>query len=286
MSATGTPAPDTTVTTTAVPPVPGSDASTPWYQGIDGENLGYIQNRGLDKLDAKAAVLSTIKAHREAEKLLGVPVDQLVRFPKDATDSEGWNKVYSKLGVPADAKEYSFADVKFTDGTELNEDVAGGIRAIAAEGKLTKDQAVSVARGVVKLLDAAEAAEGAELAAKVAIEKDTLSKNWGANANANMIVAQNAARALGVTEEEVKALESVVGYARVMELFRAVGGRIGEDQFIRSQAPGGTGPMSREQAQATLASRQMDTEWRGKLLSGDPTVRREFDNLTRLLTGR
>jgi hypothetical protein len=35
--------------------------------------LGYLQNRGWDKVDAKTAAINAGKAHREAEKLIGAP---------------------------------------------------------------------------------------------------------------------------------------------------------------------------------------------------------------------
>src|SRR5881394_756652 len=53
----------------------------------------------------------------DAEKLVGVPADQVLRVPKDAADEKGWNAVWSRLGKPTDAKGYDFSDIKFADGT-------------------------------------------------------------------------------------------------------------------------------------------------------------------------
>jgi hypothetical protein len=98
-----------------------------------------------------------------------------------------------------------------------------------------------------------------------------------------MIVAQNAFKALGAPTEAVQALEKAVGYDKVMEMFRSVGSRIGEDTFVKSTAPGQTGVQSREQATATLAERMNDAVWADKLSKGDSLTVREFDTLTRLM---
>src|SRR5258708_32263958 len=84
----------------------------PWYDGVDSDTVGYIQNRGLDKVDAKNAFLAAVKAHKEAEKLIGVPADQVLRLPKDANDTSGWNTVKDRLGRPKDASGEDFTAVK------------------------------------------------------------------------------------------------------------------------------------------------------------------------------
>ena len=259
--------------------------SKPWFEGVDTDTSGYLQNRGWDKLSAKDAALAATKAHREAEKLIGAPPEQVIRLPKDANDAEGWAKVHTRLGVPADVKDYDFSTVKFTTGEVVDDEFAGELRSVAGEAKLTKDQATSVAKAVVKLIDKAEADDAAEYATKLAAEKVTLAANWGANKTANLIVAQNAAEKLGVKPDEIKALESVIGYARVMEMFRTVGSKTGEDTFINGGPGGGNTPMTKEAAQARLTSLEHDTDWQAKFEKGDVRARQEFDNLTRMISG-
>ena len=62
---------------------------------------------------------------------------------------------------------------------------------------------------------------------KLALEKAELAKSWGSNYAANKIVAENAARALGIDPAAVAALEQQVGYGKVMEMFRTIGAKIG-----------------------------------------------------------
>jgi hypothetical protein len=260
-------------------------ANKPWYDGADTELVGYIQNRGLDKMEPKAAALAEAKAHREAERLLGVPADQLLRFPKDANDKEGWAKIHARLGVPTDAKEYDFTAVKTAAGQPIGETIANTLRAAAGEAALTKDQAAAVAKSVVKLFDETEATKAAEYAIKLDAEKASLKTNWGQNATANLIVAQNAATKLGVTPAELSALESVVGYSRVMEMFRTVGSKIGEDVFVNGGPGGGNQPVSKEAAQQRLDELGRDQDWQAKFNKGDVKALQEFNNLTRMVAG-
>lgn len=275
----GTPAPAPAPTPAPTP------APEQWYAGSDAETTGYLQNRGWDKLPAKDAALAAVKSYREAEKHIGAPPDQILRMPKDAADKEGWAKVHARLGVPADAKEYDFTGVKFTDGTELNPDVANTIRTMAHENHLPKDTAAAVAKAVVKMMETAEEGETASYNQKLELEKGTLRTNWGSNAPAYKVIAENAAKALGVTSEELAALEKVAGYAKVMDMFRNIGSRIGEDKFIASGGGSGGNLITKEQAVAQLASLERDEAWMNKFMAGDAAALQQFDNLTKIKSG-
>lgn len=266
-----------TTTTTTTQTAPN------WYDGADADTLGYLQNRGWDKVDAKTAAFNAAKAHREAERLIGAPADKIVRLPKDANDIAAITDLRSKLGVPADEKGYDYSTVKFEDGTALDEGFTSALSNALLQANVAKDKAPTVAQAVVKFMEAAEKQDTALASDKIVQEKQTLAANWGNNYNANLVVAQNTAKTLGVDPEAVAALEKQIGYAKVMEMFRNIGSRTGEDSFVRSTAPGANGSMSKEQAGATLKERQNDRVWVDKLMAGDTMTKREFDNLTRMM---
>jgi hypothetical protein len=134
-------------------------------------------------------------------------------------------------------------------------------------------------------MEESERADAAVSADKVQKEADALKANWGANFNANWVIAENAMKALGVDAETLAALKNTVGGAKAAEMFRQIGTRIGEDKFIMSSVGGGNGIMTKDQAQATLAEKKRDKEWTKKLLAGDVTAKREEDNLTRMIAG-
>lgn len=263
---------------TVTPAAPAVVAA--WHAGLDSDTLGHVQSRGWDKLAGDAAALEAVKAHREAQKLIGRPAESLVVWPKDATDQEAWGKVREKMGVPKEAKDYAFDGVKFADGTELDAPFIEAIRATAAKNYLTPDVAKSIAADVVKMIEGGEATETAEYESKLNAEREALKANWGAGNYANnLLLAKNAAEKLGVDAEALSVLEKTVGYSKVIEMFRKMGATMGEDKFIRSAAPGG-GALTKEEAGLRLKELREDKEWGKRYFAGDVNAKREFENLT------
>ena len=262
----------------------GGTGAAPWYGTPEPEVLGYLQARGLDKMEPKDAALAAVNFHREAEKLIGAPAEQLIRLPKDAADVDGWNKVHAKLGVPADAKEYDFATLKYTDGSTMKETEIEELRTLAVELKLPKATAALLGQKLMALNEKAESGKSALHEGELAQEKDKLAQNWGHNAAVNQVVADNAMLKLGITEEQKEALKGVIGYSAVMEMFRDIGTKIGEDRFVRG-GPNNNGVMTKDEASAKLESLRNDSEWFKRYTSGDPVAAKEFNDLTRIQVG-
>lgn len=263
--------------------VGSNGAAEPWYHGASTEDVGYLQSKCWDK-DPKTAALGAIKSYRAVEGFVHAPPDQLVRWPKDASDAANWAKVHERLGVPADAKDYDLSGVKFADGSALDDKFVEAMRVGLKNGAVPKERATSIVQEVVKFMDAADASEGAERATKLQAERDALKLNWGNNLTPNLILAQAAAKRLNIDEAAITALEGQVGYAKVMEMFRDIGTRIGEDKYL-SGAINSTGPLSKDMATAELASKMADHAWTQRLLAKDATAIMEYNNLTRVIAG-
>ncbi len=278
----------TTTTTAAATTTTAATTTAPWYQGVPGVDdaiVGHWQNRGWDKKAAAEVAVEATKAWREAEKFVGAPAAQLLRVPKDASDEAGWNTVWNRLGKPADAKGYEFGDIKFSDGTPLEENFTTTMREAAFRLHLPKDAAAEMTRTFAKYLDSAETSEKVERDAKLIEQKAALKKNWGPNEAANMFVAQRAAAALGIAPETVSSLEGVIGYDKIMEMFRAIGARIGEDKFVTSTQQGGGGAMTLEQAVARKAELMADKAWVKSYLDKDAAKVREMTALNTIIVG-
>lgn len=266
--------------------------TAPWYgTNIDAVDLGHLQNRGWDKLDASAAAIAAAKAHREAEKLIGARVngytgkyEDLLVFPKDAADTEGWNRFNARAGVPTDAKEYDFSNVKFSDGTELDAKFTDPLRAALQKAHVSKADAAEVVKAIVSTVEADEKSSAETQQLDLEQEREKLRINWGSNVEPNLIVARNTAQTLGIAPEAVDALEKQIGYAAVMEMFRSIGQRIGEDSFVKSTTPGVNTPMTLEQAQAEMDTLMNDATFYTKLQAGDASAKKQFDNLTRMIS--
>jgi hypothetical protein len=252
------------------------------YASFDEGTRGYLQNKGLDKKTPLEALLEVSKFHREAEKFVGAPANELVRLPKDPNAPE-WEGVHQRLGKPKEAKEYDFTTVKRTGDKPLEGALLDTIREAAFEGNLSKDGATRVAAKIVKHLDQVEANSTSEKAAALITEKKALADNWGPNAAANMVIAQGAVKALGVTPEAVAALEGVTGYAKVMEMFRLIGSKIGEDKFVGGGGGGGTNVMTKEAAIAEKKSLMDDKAWATRYLNGGREEKKQLDALDRII---
>jgi len=247
--------------------------------------VGHLQNLGLHTKTAEEVAIQSIKMHREAQKFIGVPADQILRMPKDAGDTAAWTALHAKLGVPSDKAGYDFEEVKFSDGTVPDAKFLELVRDTAANLKLPKDAAPAMAKAMLDYLDGAEKTESAENTAKLALQKDTLAKNWGSNFEANKFVAGQAGRALGVAPETVAALENVIGYDKIMEMFRTIGTKIGEDKFVSGGAnSNNSGVMTRDQAIARKVDLKADTAFVKRFIEGDTGARREMEALDRIVS--
>jgi len=275
---------DTTVTT--VPPVVTPPAA-PWYEGkADADTIGWLQNKGWDK-DPVIGAIEAAKAHRSAQQFLGVPADQLLRLPKDATDEAGWATVRQRLGAPKEAKEYDFTGVKFADGSELDQAFTDRMRNALLKAGTPKDAAPGVVKEVVGFMDAADKAEADARAATRQSQRTDLAREWGNNAEFNRLTAmQGARRAVGSDDEAAKviaSMEDAIGYKATMEFWRKIGSGTTEDTFVESGHGGN--PVTMNGAKARITELQADPEWTARYLKGMPKEKAEMDNLMQLLYG-
>lgn len=256
-------------------------AQKPWYDGADELTVGHIKNRGWDK-DAKSAAFAAIKAHQEAEKHLGAPANSLVRLPKDASDEAGRKALYAKLGVPDDEKGYVFKDIKFSDGTELDEAFTSTMSKAFLNAGVTKENAPAIVKEVVKFMEDQDKLQASDDAAKMAKEADELVKSWGTNMKANEFIANQAAEKLGLGKDILNTMANVAGRTAVAQALLKMGQMMGEDKFVQNPS-GQPGLMTREQVAARMKELQNDQAWVDRLMRGDARANQEFDNLTRLM---
>ena len=253
--------------------VPADTANPLWFAGADAEVTGYIQNRGLDKLDAKDAALKAIEFHRNAEAKLGAPADQLLRMPKDSGDVATRDAMFDKLGRPADAAAYDFK------GVEVDPAFDTWARPVFHKLGLTQDQARETMSALIAETARVKGEEAQAAAAAFEVEKQALLKNWGKGAEANLFIAQQAYTKLGLTADMVKAIESQVGFAKTMETFRNLGSKMGEDAYIsgNSQQPGSL--MTRDMAKERITQLKNDTGFVTKYMAGDVASVKEMTDL-------
>jgi len=287
----------TTAATTTADTTTTTTTAKPWYDGkADAELVGHWQNKGWKADDPIDVAINATKQARELQKHFGVPETQLLKLPKDASDEEGWKNVYTRLGVPADANDYDFAGVNYPEGFQPEESFITTMRNALVQARVSKDRAPDVVKAVVKWLGDADAEEAAVKTALINTQRAELDKNWGANKAANMVVANNALRAVaqaaGLTAQEaVAASEALtqlggINAAKVMEMFRVIGVRMGEDKFVT--AGGGQdnrGIMTVQGAIARKAELMADKAWRSRYTDGGAPEKREMLALDQIISG-
>lgn len=254
----------------------------PWHQGIDAAVIEKWQGKGYDLTNPKETASKMWEQYAHLESHLGVPADRLIRLPKDAADQAGWQNVHQRLGVPKEAKDYDLGSVKFADGTDLEAGFIDGMRSALHRANVSKDSAPEIVKAVIKYLDDADKAEIDVRTSTLNNQKEALKKSWGPRHDENLLAAQQGARRLGVDKETVAQLESLIGYDKVMEMFRKVGAGTSEETFIDGKT--GHTPTA-SSAQSRLAELQRDDAWQKRLFNGDTTARREFDALIEQIAG-
>lgn len=268
---------------------------TPWFKdvaGFDTDVVGVMTAKGWDKLTPQEASLQAVNAYRAAEKLIGAPADEILRLPKDPA-SPDWARVHTRMGKPEKVEGYDLSTVKFSDGKDLDEGFVKSMRDLAFKGNLPAKAAADITSGVVKLLEDRDNGSKAETATKLIAQKQALGALWKVAPDAldkspQMNLARNAMKALGIDDETVvgvNALESVVGYDKTLELFRMIGSRMREDNYI-SPTPGSGNDniMTPATAQVRKDELMKDADWRAKWFAGDNQARKEIQDLDRVIS--
>jgi hypothetical protein len=267
------------VENTNTPPPPAV-----WHAGVDADTATYLTAKGWDKLDGNTAALEAVKAYREAERVIGTPQNKILRLPDDQAGPDAWKPIWTRLGAPGDPKGYDFSTVKDAKGQPLDPALVETLQNIAHANNLPKAAAIALAAPFVKAqADQVTATEAAKAVA-LQTQKQNLARDWGPNMEANKLIAQNAARALGLDPETVNNLENVIGYDKIMQMMHNIGTKIGEARFVTSNSST-PGVMSKEQAKQRIAELKQDKEFVTKLMNGDVAATKEMNNLHIITVG-
>lgn len=256
----------------ATPPAepPATPPATPsagkwWEKDIfTNDDREYLTARGLTVEDPLEVLPKIVQAHRNAEKRLGAPADQLLSKPKEGQDLGEWRRENADLfGVPEAPDKYEIEKPKLPDGVEWDGEFEAKAREVAhANGLGAKDLQAFVGLYAEKIAALDEAAN-TDLATANAEMMTALQKDWGDQTTARVAVAQQAAQAIaqdaGLDADAMQnlamALKPKVGDAGIIRLFHAIGEKMGEDTLKGLNTGGGFG-MTPAQARQKLAELQ------------------------------
>lgn len=239
--------------------------------GLSDDDKGYIQ--ASNYTDAA----SVVKALRETKSYVGMDKNDLVRIPKaDKDGNRDLSEVYKQLGRPDDAAGYGLGDEEF---------------AKAAAQKLydlgiSKKQAESLMQFMTEQDAANKKAEEDKWNDGVEKGIAALKKEWGAEYDANIAVAQQAVRDVasktGFTEEELNKIESVLGTDKSTKLFYAIGAAQGGVKNLQNYNAGQETP---EIAKYKLNEMLRDKETASLLAKKDHKTMAEIKRLTSISMG-
>lgn len=246
----------------------GPDGGTPAWYGDDADTKGFVENKGWKSPG------DAIGAYRNLEQFVGADkAGRGIIWPKDDADTEGWKAIHARLGVPETPDAYK---IPVPEGG--SPEFAKAIAPVMHKLGLTAKQAEGLAAYVNEYEKDQSTKFEAEQKARIDADLAKFKGELGASYDATVSLAKRAAGSLGIKDEQFAGLEEALGLRGTVELFAAIGKKLGEDTFV---GEGSSGPkdLSVEAARARLKELGSDKGFMEKLLSGDRLAKDEKDRL-------
>jgi hypothetical protein len=199
------------------------------------------------------------KGFLNAQKLLGVPADQLLRLPGAADDTAAWDGVYAKLGRPEKADAYAFSEVKLPDGMSIDDGLKKGYQDIAHKAGLSTKQADELYKWWNGTMGERFAASQGQTQQQMAAAETALRTEWGQAFDQNVALGRQAVQHYG-GEKLLAELEAtgLGNHPELAKVFARMGKDLQEDGVIGAGG-GGTGINSPGEARQQISALQKDT---------------------------
>jgi len=238
-------------------------ASTPqWTEGFSDSQMAIVQNKGWSSPSDMA------NGYEHASKFIGGDPSQLVKMPS-ADDADGYNELYSKLGRPEKADGYSFKMADEMGGDNFT----GWMKDTAYKIGLSDKQAGELAESLNQFNSESMQNMQSQSQANTTTQINELKTEWGAAHDKNTLQAKVAAQSLGISEDQIKGIESELGYKETMKLFQKLGEKVGEANFQDgTDNQGFQSAMTPEQAKSEISRLMTDKDfmnaWSNKFAPG------------------
>lgn len=278
--------PQASVTTPSVSPnghqaaaavSPGASDPATWKAAMNEDLRGYIDGKGFKGPEILA------EAYRNFEKLQGVPQDKIIKLANEIYDKDGkltpdGRGVWERLGTPKEAKDYKL-EVPPGGDAKVSEHFAN----VFHEAGVPKAMAEQVVKSFNAFSAQQEAAHKQQLAAKYTQEKAALEQEWGMAFEQNTNIAKSAVGALGISAQQIDAIQSALGLTETMKMFNKLGKSVGESPFITGRPAGGA--MEPGAAREQIRTLMQDSGFRAKVIAGDTEAKSKWDSLHKYAYG-
>jgi hypothetical protein len=255
----------------ATPPAatPPASTATDWTSNLNPDMKGFVQNKGFKD------PASVLESYVNLEKLIGAK-EKLIKLPDNMDDPAALKEIFGKLGLPEKSDEYGFEIPKEPGDAQ---DFVKWAKDAFHESGLTKKQATTLAEKWTKFFTDAETNEATAYKSSIEAQQTSLKKEWGAAYEQKIAAGRSAASALGVTGEQVDALEKVMGFEATMKFMDRIGSKIMEPGFAPANPGSANGHLTPEQALNRKTSLMADADFRKRYLNGDTGAREEMERL-------
>lgn len=264
------------------PPPPPPE---PFWKSLKNPELrGYAETKGWKGDDAITYAETVIDSYRNFEKLKGVPQERLLVLPENPDDAEAMKPVLAKLGMvpPEKADDYGFVTMEGVDP-----DFAKAAQDKFHELGIPPRLASALAQWQIEQAATMQATQEKEIELAVEADKATLRNEWGSQHDAQLERAKRVARVVGLTEDQIGALGTNVGYgyADTLKFFARIGDMIGESTFVRADNTSKGFDLSPDGARARLNNLMGNADWLKRFTTGDKAAADEASRLNRIIAG-
>lgn len=239
-----------------------------WLPNATTEEIAFAQSKGWDKSDLPP-VDQVFKSYHNLQKVFGADkAGNTVVLPGDTADDATKDAFFNKLGRPEKPDAYTVKEI-----AGLNAEQSKDFLAAAHKAGFTDKQVAAIK----EWNDTQAAKMNAELETNVKVEfaqqEAKLKQEWGAKFDDNIAAAKVAAAKLGLTADQVTAMQIALGYDGVMKLIAQIGTGLGEGTFITGDKGRAGGEqnniMTPEQAKSALnklgSDKEFMTAWQDKM---------------------
>lgn len=192
----------------------------------DAQLKEWVEAKGFQDVD------TALKSHRNLEKFVGAPADEILRLPKDAGPDQQ-REVLQRLGLPGEPGGY---EIPIPDNLPHDEGFVNWSKEAFHKAGLTKSQAESLANEWNEFVGGMATEQDQNYEAKVEAEDQTLRREWGNGYDRQINVAKSAAQQLGFDENVLNAMEQNMGFDGTMKFLANLGQKLGEDNFVDGEA--------------------------------------------------
>jgi len=251
-----------------------TEAPQAWFATAPTEVQDWMKTKGVQGDLTPDVALNAFNGWRNAEKLIGVPADRVVKLPAD-DNVEAWGEVYNKLGRPADKAKY-----ELELGESPDTDFAEWAKGTFHELGLTNKQAKELSKKWNEYAGGAVDGQNKAIETKFNDEITSLKKEWGTAYEARANVVDRVAMQLNLQPEVLATLKNAMGPHGAMNFLYSIGAKTGEAEFVTGGAGSGfNGTMTPADAKSRIRSLQTDKEFVAKYTSGSAEAKAEMKRL-------